>query len=133
MNRTIITVVGKDTVGIIAKVCTYMADHQINILDISQETGRNGGFRVLNREFELAELKMLVDAVQSSKFITNKQCSSLIKKISDFASVYDESKLSRSVYIHDRVSDISKNAYYMIDSIHSAISKNCVIDWFFFN
>ena len=36
MNRTIITVVGKDTVGIIAKVCTYMADHQINILDISQ-------------------------------------------------------------------------------------------------
>ena len=36
MNRTIMTVVGKDTVGIIAKVCTYMADHQINILDISQ-------------------------------------------------------------------------------------------------
>lgn len=36
MNRTIITVVGKDTVGIIAKVCTYLADNQINILDISQ-------------------------------------------------------------------------------------------------
>ena len=43
-----------------------------NILDISQETGRNGGFRVLNREFELAELKMLVDAVQSSRFISKK-------------------------------------------------------------
>ena len=36
MNKTIITVVGKDTVGIIAKVCTYLADSQINILDISQ-------------------------------------------------------------------------------------------------
>ena len=36
MNRTIITVVGKDRVGIIAKVCTYLADHQINILDITQ-------------------------------------------------------------------------------------------------
>lgn len=36
MNRTIITVVGKDTVGIIAKVCTYLADQHINILDISQ-------------------------------------------------------------------------------------------------
>ena len=36
MNRTIITVVGKDTVGIIAKVCTYLAEHQVNILDISQ-------------------------------------------------------------------------------------------------
>ncbi len=36
MNKTIITVVGKDTVGIIAKVCTYLAEHKINILDISQ-------------------------------------------------------------------------------------------------
>lgn len=36
MNRTIITVVGKDTIGIIAKVCTYLADNHINILDISQ-------------------------------------------------------------------------------------------------
>jgi ACT domain-containing protein len=36
MNKTIITVVGKDTVGIIAKVCTYLAEHNINILDISQ-------------------------------------------------------------------------------------------------
>ena len=36
MSRTIITVVGKDTVGIIARVCTYLADAQINILDISQ-------------------------------------------------------------------------------------------------
>ena len=36
MQKTIITVVGKDTVGIIAKVCTYLADNQINILDISQ-------------------------------------------------------------------------------------------------
>ena len=36
MDKVIITVVGKDTVGIIAKVCTYLADHKINILDISQ-------------------------------------------------------------------------------------------------
>ena len=36
MNRTIITVVGRDTVGIIAAVCTYLADKQVNILDISQ-------------------------------------------------------------------------------------------------
>lgn len=36
MNKTIITVVGKDTVGIIAKICTYLAENQVNILDISQ-------------------------------------------------------------------------------------------------
>ena len=36
MNKTIITVIGKDTIGIIAKVCTYLAEHKVNILDISQ-------------------------------------------------------------------------------------------------
>ena len=56
MNRTIITVVGKDTVGIIAKVCTYMADHQINILDISQ-TIIQGFFNMM----------MIVDAKSAEK------------------------------------------------------------------
>ncbi len=97
------------------------------ILDIEQVNGRNGGAHVLSRKFELAELKMLADAVQSSKFITNKQCTALIKKLSDFISVYDEKKLSRSVYIYDRVCDKEKNAYYLIDSIHCAISENKAI------
>ena len=52
MNRTIITVVGKDTVGIIAKVCTYMADHQINILDISQ-TIIQGFFNMMTDEITM--------------------------------------------------------------------------------
>ena len=92
------------------------------ILDIEQISGRNGGVHVLSRKFELPELKMLVDAVQASKFITNKQCTSLIKKLSEFSSVYDESKLSRSVYVYDRIADKDKNAFYLIDSIHAAIS-----------
>ena len=60
MNRTIITVVGKDTVGIIAKVCTYMADHQINILDISQ-TITQGFFNMM----------MIVDLSGSNRQFTD--------------------------------------------------------------
>ena len=56
MDRTIITVVGKDTVGIIAKVCTYLAENQVNILDISQ-TIVSGFFNMM----------MVVDATKSSK------------------------------------------------------------------
>ncbi len=56
MNRTIITVVGKDTVGIIAKACTYLADHQVNILDISQ-TIVQGFFNMM----------MIVDMEKSEK------------------------------------------------------------------
>lgn len=99
------------------------------ILDIEQVSGRYGGFHVLNRKFELAELKLLVDAVQASKFITNKQCAELIKKIADFSSVYDENKLSRSVYIYDRASENSRNTFYAIDTIHTAISENKAISF----
>lgn len=56
MKKTIITVVGKDTVGIIAKVCTYLADNQINILDISQ-TIVDGFFNMM----------MITDASKSEK------------------------------------------------------------------
>ena len=56
MTRAIITVVGKDTVGIIAKVCTYLADNQINILDISQTIVQ-----------EFFNMMMIVDMTKSSK------------------------------------------------------------------
>lgn len=56
MKKSIITVVGRDTVGIIAKVCTYLADNQVNILDISQ-TIVQGYFNMM----------MIVDATASEK------------------------------------------------------------------
>ena len=56
MNRTIITVVGKDTVGIIAKVCTYLAENQVNILDISQTIVQ-----------EFFNMMMIVDMEKSTK------------------------------------------------------------------
>ena len=119
--------------GIEAERKSIYSDIQLlvdnNILDVEHVSGRYGGFHVLSRKFELPELKMLVDAVQSSKFITNKQCAELIKKIADFSSVYDESKLSRSVYIYDRVTDNDKNSLYAIDAIHSAISASRAISF----
>lgn len=60
MNRTIITVVGKDAVGIIAKVCTYLAENHINILDISQTTVQG-----------LFTMMMIVDVTKMEKdFVT---------------------------------------------------------------
>ena len=66
MNRTIITVVGKDTIGIIAKVCTYMADNQINILDISQ-TIIQGFFNMM---MIVDTTKMTIDYVTMTEEIT---------------------------------------------------------------
>ena len=66
MNRTIITVVGKDTVGIIAKVCTYMANHQINILDISQTIIQG----IFNMMMIIDTSKMTVDYATMTDEIT---------------------------------------------------------------
>ena len=66
MKRTIITVVGKDTVGIIAKVCTYMAEHQINILDISQTIIQG----IFNMMMIIDTSKMTVDYATMTDEIT---------------------------------------------------------------
>ena len=98
------------------------------IVDIAQEEGRNGGFRAVSKEFELAELKMLVDAVQSCRFISKKQCTSLIKKLGGLASRYEEKELSRSVYVYDREENKSA-VLYLIDDIHRAVSENSSIEF----
>ncbi len=97
------------------------------LLDVERTKGKNGGFRVLSRDFELAELKMLVDAVQSSRFISGKQCRELIKKLSALTCVYGEKQLSRSVYVYDREEKKSSNVLYSVDALHSAISENSAI------
>ncbi len=96
------------------------------LIDVMQVEGRSGGFRTLSRDFELAELKMLVDAVQSCRFISKKQCTSLIKKLSKLSSRYEESELSRSVYVYDR-EEKQSGVLYLIDDIHKGISENSSI------
>ena len=94
------------------------------LLDVSVSGGRFGGAKVLSRNFELAELKILVDAVQASRFISKKHCASLIKKLTSLASIHEEKQLSRSVYVYDRPDDKSSNILYLTDALHSAISEN---------
>ena len=93
-------------------------------LDIVSTRGRGCGYYVGSREFELPELKLLVDSVQSSKFITHKKTLSLIKKIESLASVYDAQLLHRQVYVRNRVKSMNESVYYNVDSISSAINHD---------
>lgn len=74
------------------------------------------------RIFELPELILLVDAIESSKFITVEQSRSLIGKLSSFAGERTARKLSRSVWVEDRVKTVNKTTLYSIDCIHEAIN-----------
>lgn len=96
-------------------------------MDIIQTRGRTTGYFVGSREFQLPELRLLVDSVQSSKFITEKKTLSLIRKIEGLASVYDAQLLQRQVYVRNRVKSMNESVYYNVDEISGAISNDRVI------
>ena len=91
---------------------------------IQTRNGRNTDYRVVSRDFEMPELKLLVDAVQSSKFITRKKSDELIKKIESFASVHEARQLHRQVFVANRIKTMNESIYLTVDKIHSAITLN---------
>ncbi len=93
--------------------------------DVLQNSSRNGGGYFLGeREFELPELKLLVDAVESSRFITAKKSRELIAKLERFAGKHDAGKLQRQVHVLGRVKTDNESIYYSIDNVHRAIQEN---------
>lgn len=91
---------------------------------IKEQIGRETYYHVGSREFELAEVKLLIDAIQSSKFITQTKSRELITKIKSFVSEHQAKQLQRQVYINDRVKTMNESVYYNVDDIHTAINQN---------
>ncbi len=93
--------------------------------DIVQNKSRiNGGYYMASRSFELAELKVLVDSVQASRFISAKKTRELISKLEQLCSVYEETQLKRQVYVVNRIKTDNENIFYNVDYIHDAIHNN---------
>ncbi|MGN0654878.1 MAG: helix-turn-helix transcriptional regulator [Oscillospiraceae bacterium] len=92
-------------------------------MDIESERAKNFGYYLSSRDFELPELKILVDAVQSSKFISERKSSELISKLSSLTSEAQAKQLKRKLYISNSAKT-DKNTYYNIDAIHTAIYEN---------
>lgn len=91
---------------------------------IGEKEGRNYYYHVGSKHFEIAELKLLVDAIQSSKFITEKKSNELIKKLTSMASEYEASQLKRQVVVQGRVKTMNESIYYFVDDVHRAIADN---------
>lgn len=98
-------------------------------LDIVQS---RGNYYVGQRSFETPELKLLVDSIQSSKFITQKKTMSLIKKLEELTSIYDAQLLERQVYVRNRVKSMNESVYYNVDSISDAINQDRMIRFKYF-
>ncbi len=99
---------------------------------VGEKAGASYEYRLLTREFELAELKLLVDLIQTSKFLTLKKSQELISKLEGQCSEYDAKKLQRQVYVQDRVKADNESIYYSVDAIQSAIAQNHMISFQYF-
>ena len=102
-------------------------------LDIIQsENGKLTGYYIGERPFELPELKLLVDSVQSSKFITRTKTGTLIKKIEKLASIHEAQLLQRQVFVANRIKQMNESIYYNVDEIHNGLSQNKQIRFKYF-
>ena len=102
-------------------------------LDVQCRRGRSHGWFIGAREFELPELKLLVDAVQSSRFITRKKSDALIRKLERLASVHQARQLQRQVFVSGRVKVMNESIYYNVDKLHTAIAAKRAITFQYFD
>ena len=128
----------------------YMLEHDHNILcerktiysdiealkdfgmDIVSIPGKNGGYYLASRNFELPEVKLLINAVQSSRYLTEKKSKELIEKLCDQCSIQDAGLVRRDVRVSGRVKSMNESIYYNVDEIHRGIAENRKIRFHYF-
>ena len=97
-------------------------DYGIEILKYQE--GMNTYYHCGSRDFEVAELHIIIDAIASSKFITVKKSKDLIRKLENMVSLYDKKMLERDVFVSGRVKNMNESIFYTIDAIQNAIANN---------
>ena len=102
-------------------------------VDIVSIPGKNGGYYIASRNFEIPELKLLIDAVQSSRYLTEKKSRELIGKLCDQCSVHDARLVRRDVVVSGRVKSMNESNYYNVDTIQEAIAENRQITFRYFD
>ena len=102
-------------------------------IDIISVPGKNGGYYIASRNFQLSELKLLIDAVLSSRYLTEKKSRELIEKLCDQVGEHEAGLLMRNVYVSGRVKSMNETIYYNVNDIQDAISQNKQISFRYFD
>lgn len=101
--------------------------------DIVSVPGRNGGYYIASQRFQLPELKLLIDAVQSSRFLTERKSRELIEKLCSQCNEDDARLMKRNVLVSGRVKSMNESIYYNVDAIQEAIGQNRQISFRYFD
>lgn len=99
-----------------------LRNYGVDIIHV--KNGRDTYYHIGTRKFELPELKLMVDSVQSAKFLSARKSRELIKKIESLGSKYDAKHLQRQVWISDRIKTMNESIYYNVDTLHEAINAD---------
>ena len=102
-------------------------------LDVQCRKGKAPGWFVGERDFELPEVKLLMDAVQSSRFITQRKSDTLLRKLERLTSVHQAGQLQRQVYVSGRIKVMNESIYYNVDKLHTAIAGQRAITFKYFD
>lgn len=100
---------------------------------IGYQMDRTFYYQLVNRDFQLPELKLLVDAVQASRFITAKESQELIRRLAAYASKYQAAQMHRQVYVNGRVKSRNEKNFYSVDDVYTAIGNDCQIEFQYFH
>ena len=100
---------------------------KLGIEIIKEKKGKETYYHAGKRDFEVAEIKLLIDAIQASKFITEKKSNELIKKVKGLVSHYQAMQLQRQVFVQGRIKTMNESIYYNVDTLHAAIARNARI------
>ena len=107
-----------------------LQDYSVDIVSVP---GKKGGYYIASRNFELPELKLLIDAVQSSRFLTERKSRELIEKLCKECSVHEARLVRRDVLVSGRVKSMNETIYYNVDAIQEAIGQNLQISFRYFD
>ena len=107
-----------------------LTDFDVDILSVP---GKNGGYYIASGNFQLPELKLLIDAVQSSRFLTEKKSRELIAKLCSLCNEHDARLMRRNVLVSGRVKSMNESIYYNVDAIQEAIAQGKQIAFRYFD
>lgn len=101
-------------------------------MDILLTKSKPGGYYLVSRSFELPELMLLVDSVQSSQFITEKKSRQLINKLAELCSAHEAQLVQWQIHVLGRIKHMNESIYYNVDAIHNGIAKDLMIRFRYF-
>lgn len=125
--------------GIYADI-SYLEDFGMELRDVSKEDReseekkqRNRTYRLLDRAFEPSEIKLILDSVASSKFLSERKSMDLMTKLGNLLSVHQRQSLKRQIKVTGRVKSMNGSVMYSVDTIHVAIASDKTVKFKYFH